>query len=69
VQVVPLRLDDKARQLYHVIHAVDSVDVFVLDTRNGYLGKQQTEWLSESIFTSVAKFKVILYGAASHRFA
>ena len=38
------------------------VDVFFLDTRNGYLGRTQTEWLSEKVLNSVAKWKLLIYG-------
>lgn len=38
------------------------VDAFFLDTRNGYLGRSQTEWLSEKLLNSVAKWKLLFYG-------
>ena len=38
------------------------VDTFYLDTRNGYLGRSQTEWLSEKLLSSAAKWKLIFYG-------
>ena len=38
------------------------MDAFYLDTRNGYLGRLQTEWLSEKLLNSVAKWKLIFYG-------
>lgn len=36
--------------------------MFVLDSRNGYLGKEQTEWLGKSLLNSTARWKVILCG-------
>jgi hypothetical protein len=39
------------------------VQIFVLDYRRGYLGKDQIAWLTESLVNSSARFKIILSGS------
>lgn len=39
------------------------VQLFVLDYRRGYLGKDQILWLTDSLVNSTARFKIILSGS------
>ena len=51
-----------ARQLYSTSMVGPHVQVFVLDHRRGYLGRDQTSWLTDTLGASTARFKIILTG-------
>lgn len=50
------------RHLYRSVSVSADVEVFVLDSRNGYLGKDQVRWLKDSIRKSSAAMKIIFSG-------
>ena len=50
------------RQLYSTTMVGPYVQLFVLDYRRGYLGKDQVTWLTEALTNSTARFKIILSG-------
>lgn len=54
--------DPTIRQLYSTSMLGPYVQLFVLDYRRGYLGKDQVSWLTEALTNSTARFKVILSG-------
>lgn len=47
-----------ARFLYRSLMVGPTVELFILDCRDGYLGTQQAAWLKESLERSVATWKV-----------
>jgi hypothetical protein len=49
-------------QLYSTSMLGPFVQLFVLDHRRGYLGKEQGAWLRETLSASTARFKIILTG-------
>ena len=49
-------------QLYSTSMLGPYVQLFVLDHRRGYLGKEQGTWLRETLSVSTARFKIILSG-------
>ena len=54
--------DPNMRQLYSTSMLGPYVQIFVLDYRRGYLGKDQVPWLTEALTNSTARFKIILSG-------
>lgn len=50
------------QQLYSTSMVGPYVQLFILDYRRQYLGRDQIAWLSESLNNSTARFKVILSG-------
>ena len=50
------------RQIYSTSMLGPHVQLFVLDYRRGYLGREQVTWLTEALTNSSARFKVILSG-------
>jgi len=55
--------ESATRHLYRSFMMGVSMEVFVLDLRNGYLGKEQSKWLKDSLLASRALWKVVLCGA------
>lgn len=49
-------------QLYSISMLGPYVQLFVLDHRRGYLGKEQGTWLRDTLSVSTARFKIILSG-------
>lgn len=59
----PLRHKESAtRNFYRSLSVGSSMELFLLDTRNGYLGREQSKWLKESLADSRAKWKLVLGG-------
>eukprot|EP00604_Paraphysomonas_vestita_P003432 CAMPEP_0174820164 /NCGR_PEP_ID=MMETSP1107-20130205/3824_1 /TAXON_ID=36770 /ORGANISM="Paraphysomonas vestita, Strain GFlagA" /LENGTH=470 /DNA_ID=CAMNT_0016034975 /DNA_START=826 /DNA_END=2235 /DNA_ORIENTATION=+ len=54
--------EDNVRHLYRSFWISKEIEVFVLDTRNGYLGKEQARWLKDSLRKSSALYKLIFTG-------
>ena len=54
--------DPTMRQLYSTSMLGPYVQIFVLDYRRGYLGKDQVLWLTEALTNSTARFKIIMAG-------
>lgn len=50
------------RHLYRSFPLSQDAEAFVLDSRNGYLGKDQVRWLKDSIRKSSAAIKIIFSG-------
>lgn len=50
------------RHLYRSVLVSTDVEVFILDSRNGYLGKDQARWLKDGIRKSSAAMKIIFSG-------
>lgn len=77
LQALPLEVDGQAaakscdgrpatatvRQLYYTQMLGPKVQLIVLDYRRGYLGKEQTSWLSDTLKHSPATWKLVLSGA------
>eukprot|EP01041_Mallomonas_annulata_P011129 gene11129-23264_t len=60
---IPLVLrEDVTRQFYRMIPVSPTLQVAVLDTRNGYMGRQQVRWLRDQIFASPVVWTVVLSG-------
>jgi hypothetical protein len=57
------RISTAMRQLYSTQMLGPKVQVVVLDHRRGYLGKEQVAWLTDTLKTSPAPWKIILTGA------
>lgn len=59
--LLPVGVNQGGRQLYHS-RVSGSMEVLVLDARNGYLGKKQCEWLHERLLLSKAKWRIVMSG-------
>lgn len=57
-----LAVEDATVHMYRSFMLGQDVQVFVLDVRNGYLGKHQAKWVRDGIERSEALWKVVLYG-------
>ena len=56
--------EDNVRHLYRSVQVSRDVEVFFLDSRNGYLGKEQVRWLKDCIRKSSSPMKIIYSGCA-----
>lgn len=54
--------EDHVRHFYRCFLVSQDTEVFILDSRNGYLGKDQVRWLKENIRKSSAAMKIIFSG-------
>jgi hypothetical protein len=54
--------EDNIRHLYRSFWICREIEVYVLDSRNGYLGKEQARWLKDSLRKSTAQYKLIFTG-------
>lgn len=64
LQVFPIRHSESAtRNIYRSFFVGASIEVFVLDLRNGFVGKEQAKWLKESLASSRAMWKLVMCGA------
>jgi len=62
-RALPLKIEeDSARRIYNSFFVGRLVQVFSLDMRRGFLGKQQSRWLRSGLETSPAPWKIILCG-------
>lgn len=54
--------EENIRHLYRSFSICREIEVYVLDSRNGYLGKEQARWLKDSLRKSNALYKLIFTG-------
>mmetsp|Transcript_13009 Transcript_13009/g.24004 ORF Transcript_13009/g.24004 Transcript_13009/m.24004 type:complete len:774 (-) Transcript_13009:142-2463(-) len=54
--------EENVRHLYRSFALSRDVEVFILDSRNGYLGKDQVRWLKDGIRKSSAAMKILFSG-------
>jgi hypothetical protein len=54
--------EENIRHLYRSFWISKEIEVYVLDSRNGYLGKEQARWLKESLRKTTAQYKLIFTG-------
>eukprot|EP01038_Epipyxis_sp_PR26KG_P006431 gene6431-8849_t len=67
---VALPLEDLAcRMLFRTVMLGIDVQLFILDVRKDYLGKEQATWLSNSLQQSETLWKIILVGSATSQVA
>lgn len=59
--------DEETRKLYKSVAMGPHVELLILDTRRGYLGRSQSKWLKHRLSTSSASWKVILSGTSFGR--
>ena len=59
----PAAVAAAVRQLYYTQMLGPKVQLLVLDHRRGYLGKEQVAWLTETLKSSPATWKLVLSGA------
>ena len=59
--------DEETRKLYKSVLLGPHVELLVLDTRRGYLGKNQGKWLKGRLINSTATWKVVLSGTSFGR--
>lgn len=54
--------EENIRHLYRSFWISKEIEVYVLDSRHGYLGKEQARWLKDSLRKSTAQYKLIFSG-------
>jgi hypothetical protein len=54
--------EENVRHLYRSFLLGPNVEVFVLDNRNGYMGKEQIRWLKDGLRKSSAVMKIVFTG-------
>lgn len=54
--------EENIRHLYRCFWISKEIEVYVLDSRNGYLGKEQARWLKDNLRKSTAQYKLIFSG-------
>ena len=59
--------DEETRKLYKSISFGPHVEVLILDTRRGYLGRNQSKWLKHRLSSSSATWKIVLSGTSFGR--
>jgi hypothetical protein len=60
----PLQVAEEGatRSLNRVVSVGPDINLFILDSRNGYLGKSQAKWLRDELEASHALWKIVLSG-------
>jgi len=54
--------EEVSRQFYRVVRMGPACQIVVLDSRKGYLGRQQARWLRDELFASSTVWTVVLSG-------